>query len=235
MGTIPTGRPLDEDGNPTDGPALQMDPDGPAAEMLAETPYPLASSPAAEMWSAIVQYPERDGSSEPAMLVWLGPDALELPPHAHVNDSEYFRTLEGEVTYVVDGEPHQLGSGEDITIEPGHEHRFRNDTDEYVAFYAELPWAKTIEIQFTFFGMDHDGVFSRDGSYAEPDLFQGLLMSEYLRDGTRITAAPFVVQRLLWATVGRLAKAMGRQATDETYLENEFWEETVEQPDIVGS
>lgn len=232
MKTITTGRPIDESGELVDGPALEVNPDGPAAEMLAKSPYPLASSPSSETWAAILQYPERDGSSEPAMLVWLGPNATELPPHVHTHESEYFRTLRGEVTFVVEGEPHRLGPEEDVTIEPGSEHYFRNDTDEYVAFYAELPWIRTAETQMTSFGMDHDGVFSSDDSYSEPDFIQGLLLSEYLREGTKITVAPFAVQRLMWATVGRVAKAFGRQAIDETYLENRFWEENVEQPEI---
>lgn len=232
MGKLTTGRPLTESGEPTDGPALELNPTGSAAELFTESPYPLASSPAAELWSAILQYPERDGSSEPAMLVWVGPDAMELPPHVHVNDSEYFRTLEGEATLVVDGQTHQLGPEDDITIESGCEHYFRNDTDEYVAFYVEAPWVKTIDVQFTFFGMDHDGVFSRDGSYAEPDFLQGILMAEHLYEGTRINAIPFTVQRFLWATLGRVAKAWGREAVDMTYLDDEFWKETVEQPDL---
>lgn len=232
MKTITTGRPIDQNGELVDGPALEIDPDGPPAEMLAESPYPLASSPSSETWAVIVQHPERDGSSEPAMLVWLGPNATELPPHVHTHESEYFRTLSGEVTFVVEGEPHRLGPEDDVTIDPGSEHYFRNDTDEYVAFYAELPWIRTAETQMTSFGMDHDGVFSSDGSYSEPDFIQGLLLSEYLSEGTKITVAPFAVQRLLWATVGRVAKAFGRQAIDETYLEDQFWEENVEQPDI---
>jgi mannose-6-phosphate isomerase-like protein (cupin superfamily) len=50
------------------------------------------------------------------MLVWLGPNATELPPHVHTHESEYFRTLSGEVTFVVEGEPHRLGPEDDVTI-----------------------------------------------------------------------------------------------------------------------
>lgn len=231
MATITTGRPIDQAGDPTDGPALEMDPDGAAANAFSTSSYSLASSPGAEMWSAIDQWPARDDSAEPAMLVWLGPDAMELPPHVHTRGREYFHTLEGEVTLVVDGETRRLGPEESVSIEPGQEHFFRNDSDEYAAFYVETPWFETIEIQFTFFGMDHDGAFSRDGSYGQPGFLQGLVMSEYLREGTHITAAPFALQRLLWATVAPAGRALGRQPVDERYLEDEFWERTVEQPD----
>lgn len=232
METITTGRPLDEHGDPTDGPALELATDGPAAEMFAASPNPLASSPATDTWSTVIRYPEDDDPKEPAMLVWLGPDATELPAHVHTNGTEYFRTLEGELTVVVDGEPHRLRPGEEMTVECGREHYFRNDTGDYVAFYVEVPWMKTIETQFTAFGMDHDGVFGDAGGYGEPGFVQGLLLGEYISDGTRITVAPFVVQRILWATVGRVAKAFGRRATDERYLDGEFWERTVEQPEL---
>lgn len=230
--TIKTGRPLDTDGEPAGGPALELEPDGAAAQFLRESPYPLASSPAARLWSTITQYPERDGSPEPGMVVWAAPDSMELPPHVHRRESEYFRTLRGEVTLVVDDERHVLGPGEDITIDPGETHYFRNETDDYVAFFAKTPWIRTIEVQFTFFGMDHDGLFSRDGSYAEPDLLQGVLMSEYLSDGTRITSIPFPVQRVLWAILGPIATRTGRRPVDPTYLSEEFWRETVEQPEL---
>ncbi|OYR40810.1 cupin 2 conserved barrel domain protein [Halorubrum sp. Ib24] len=228
--TITAGRPLGKDGKLADAPALELDADGPATRLLRESPYPLASSPAAELWSVITQYPERDGSSDPAMVVWASPNSMELPPHVHPYDSEYFRTLRGEVTLVVDDERHHLSPGEDITIDPGQPHYFRNNTDDYVAFYTETPSIRPIEVQFTFFGMDHDGVFSRDDSYSEPDLFQGLLMSEYLHERTRITSIPFSAQRFLWGTLGRFAKMTGREAVDTAYLSDEFWNETVEQP-----
>ena len=230
MDSITTGRPLDETGEPAEGPALELDPDGRAVERFAESPHPLASGPGSEMWSTILRYPSRDRTDAPAMLVWLGPDAMELPPHVHPIGSEYFRALRGEVTLVVDGDRHRLSPGQEMTIEAGDEHYFRNETGDYAAFYVEPPWEKTIDTQFTVFGMDHEGIFG--DPYGEPDVLQGLLLAEYVRAGTRITAAPVVLQRVLWATVGRLARALGRQAVDERYLDDEFWLDAVEQPDI---
>jgi hypothetical protein len=43
---------------------------------------------------------------------------------------------------------------------------------------------------------------------------------------------PVAVQRLLWATVGRIAKALGRRAVEEKYLRDEFWIGHVEQPEL---
>lgn len=244
METVTTGRPLDQNGDPTEGPALELDPDGAAAELFADSPHALASSPGTGMWSALLSYADgddcdvadrgddADGGGESTMLVWLSPEATRLPAHVHTTDEERFRALEGELTVVEGGETHRLGPGEEYAVRPGREHFFRNDTDDFVAFYVELPWARTAETQFTFFGLDHDGAFGRGDEYGEPDFLHGLVMSEYLRKGTRIPAVPFPVQRLLWATVGRAAKALGYRAVHQRYLRDEFWERTVEQPDL---
>jgi quercetin dioxygenase-like cupin family protein len=232
MNTITTGRPLDDAGEPTDGPALEIDPDSRAAELFSNSPHALASSPGMDTWSVILQYPEPSDSGDPAMLVWLGPEATELPAHVHTNGTEVLRAVDGELTVVVEDEPTRLSPGDELIIQLGEPHYFSNDTDDQVAFYAEVPWTKTIDTQFMTFGMDHEGVFGTDGEYSEPDFLHALLMFEYIRNGTRMTAVPFVVQRLLWASVGRVAKAMGRSAVDEKYLQDEFWEETVEQPSL---
>jgi mannose-6-phosphate isomerase-like protein (cupin superfamily) len=231
--TVATGRPLDERGEPTDGPVLQVDPNGPAADLFRGSSYPLTSSPGARMWSALLEYPDNGMDADPVLLIWLAPNAMELPPHVHTRDTEYFRSLEGELTAVIEGEPHRLASGEDVTIDPGEEHTFRNDTDEFVAFYAELPWKKTAETQFTFCGLDHEGKFgSGNERYGEPGFVYALVMMEYLYDGTILTVLPISVQRLLWATVGRVAKALGHRAVEEKYLRDEFWIEHVEQPEL---
>jgi len=227
-----TGRPLDDDGTPTEGPALEIDPEGRAMELFSESPHALASSPGMRIWSSILQYsePSEDGTS--AMLVWLAPAATELPAHVHVNNAEVFRTVEGELTVVVDGEPKHLAPGEQLTVDPGDTHYFRNDTDDFVAFHVKVPWSKTIDTQYMTAGLDHEGYFGADGAYGEPGLVQGLLLAEYVRDETRITGAPQVVQQLLWATICRIARMTGRRAMDETYLRDRFWETKVEQPEI---
>lgn len=225
METVLTGRPLDANGEPTDGPGIELDPDGPAADMLRDSPHALASSPGLGQWLTLLT----DGDERPAILLWLSPDASELPPHWHTEADEYFRAVEGELTVVVDGEPHRLAPGDDLTVEPGRKHTFRNDTDDVVAAYVELPWTKTAETLLTVCGRDHEGAFGGDGEYGEPGLLHGLVMAEAVSEGTRIAAGPQLVQRALWATVGRVARARGHRAVDPRYLRDEFWERTVEQ------
>jgi mannose-6-phosphate isomerase-like protein (cupin superfamily) len=174
-------------------------------------------------------------TTDPALLVWLAPDATELPPHVHTADSERFRTLRGELTVVEEGGTNRLGPDEEHTVEPGREHYFRNDTDGFVAFHVELPWRKTLETQFTSFGLDHEGAFGGSDAYGEPGFVYGVVAGEYLREGTTVAVAPRPVQRLLWATVGRIARVAGYRAVDERCLRDGVWERTVEQPELSSS
>ncbi|WP_058996282.1 cupin domain-containing protein [Haloarcula sp. CBA1127] len=227
-----TGRPLSDAGKPTAGPALEIDPEGRAMGLFSDSPHALASSPGMGMWSTILQYPESGADGTPAMLVWLSPEATTLPAHVHTSSTETFRPVEGELTVVVDDTPQHLATGEELTVEPGDPHYFRNDTDDFVAFRVEVPWTKTIDTQYMVAGLDHEGYLGADGEYGEPGFVQGLLLAEYVNDETRIAVAPQIVQRLLWASVGRIARLTGRSAMDERYLRDRFWESNVEQPDI---
>jgi len=232
-GVLRTGRPLDEHGDPVDdlveGPALELDPDGPATALLRESSRPLASNPGAGTWGVLLETPDEGRTDRPVLLQWLAPDAAEPPAHVHPT-TETFAVLDGELTVVRDGEADRLGAGATVTVQPGVEHSFRNDTDAFVAFRAELPSMLTVESLYTVWGMDHEGAFGADSEYGQPGPIQGLVLAADLRGETTMTAAPLPVQRLLWATVGRLARAVGYSGIDDRYLDDAFWERHVEQP-----
>lgn len=227
-----TGRPLDGAGKPTEGPALEIDPEGRAWELFSGSPHALASSPGMGIWSTILRYPEPSEEDTPAMLVWLGPEATTLPAHVHRSRTETFRSVKNELTVVVDDDVQQLAIGEELTVKPGDAHYFRNDTDDFVAFSVEVPWRKTIDTQYMVAGLDHEGYFGADDEYGEPDFIQGLLLAEYVKEETRIITAPQIVQQVLWTSIGGLARLTGRKAMDQKYLQDQFWRANVEQPDI---
>jgi quercetin dioxygenase-like cupin family protein len=228
MPSLTTGRPLDDDGQPIDGHALELDADGRAAELLSESPHALASGPGSGTWSVLLDDYTDD---RPEMVVWLAPDAAKLPSHVHRTTEETFEALTGELTVVVESEVQRLAAGESRTVEPGVSHFFRNDTDGFVAFRVEPPWAKTVQTQYTFFGCDHEGKFGSDGEYGEPGPLHALVLSEAVSDETRIDVAPRLLQRAAWATLGRIARRLGHRAIEERYLTDEFWRDHVEQPD----
>ncbi len=222
------GRPLNDRREPKAEPVLTLDPDGRPARLLRESPYPLASSPGGETWAALLERPEDGKSDRPVLLQWLGPEGTEPPSHVHPT-TETFEAIDGELTVTVAGETRRLGPGESVTVPAETEHAFRNDTDDVVAFRAELPSMRTVHSLFTVWGLDHEGAFGGEDEYGEPGPIQGLVLAEDLYDETRMTMAPLVVQRLLWATIGRVARAVGYSGIDEQYVDSVFWERHVEQ------
>lgn len=225
---LTTGRPLGPDGTPTDGPALELDPDGRPAELLGASRRPLVSGPNAGTWATLLETPDEGDSDRPVLLQWLAPDATAPPAHVHPT-TETFKVLSGTLTVVRDGTEHELEPGDSVTVGPGVEHSFRNETDAVVAFRAVLPSMLTVASLYTVWGLDHEAGLGGDG---RPGALRGLLLMADTYDETTVTAAPVTLQRLLWGTVGRLARALGLEGVDESYLEDQFWKRNVEQPEL---
>jgi hypothetical protein len=224
---VRTGRPLGPDGDPLDRHALALDPAGPAADLLRESPRPLVSSPAAGIWATLLETPAEGETDRPVLVQWLAPDADQPPAHVHPS-SETFAAVAGELTVVVDGDERRLGPGDAVTVPADSEHTFRNDSDEVVAFRAELPSMQTVRGLYTAWGLDHEG--AEDGAFDGPGALHGLVLSADLYPDTEMTAAPLSVQKLLWATAGRVARAVGYGGVDDRYLSASFWQRRVEQP-----
>jgi quercetin dioxygenase-like cupin family protein len=224
-----TGRPLDEHGAPREGPVLELDPESEAAALLRDAPRPLASNPGAGTWGVLLSRPDEGETEAPELLQWLGPDAARPPVHRHPAP-ERFEVLRGRLTVVIEGAADRLDPGEAATVDPGVEHTFRNDTDGFVAFRAELPSMRTVLSLYTTWGLDHEGAFGADGEFGQPGPLHGLAISEDAHPDTTMTAIPVPVQRLLWATVGRAARALGHAGIDESSLDDAFWRRHVEQP-----
>lgn len=160
----------------------------------------------------------------PELLQWLAPDATSPPAHVHPDATETFAVLSGTLTVVLDGEARELSSGESVAVDAGVAHTFRNDTGGVVAFRAELPSLLTARSLYSIWALD-EGAAGADG---EPGPLHAMMMAADLN----ATAAPVAVQRVLGATLGRLARAMGYDGVDQRYVRDEFWEERVEQPDL---
>lgn len=51
------------------------------------------------------------------------------PPHYHNNYSEVFLVVEGEMDFVINGEPRKVVAGESVDLPPGTLHTFGNNSD----------------------------------------------------------------------------------------------------------
>jgi len=226
--TLRTGRPL-ADGSPTERPALELRPESPASARLPQSPSPLVSDPASETWATLLSRPEEGETDRPVLLQWASSNSPAPPPHHHPT-TETFRTLEGTLTVVRDGDPVRLGPGDSLTVDPGQAHTFRNDTDATVAFRAALPSMRTVAGLYTAWGLAHERGRDDDGRYPGPGLLHSLAIAAEMYDETALAMAPKPVQRLLWAAVDRVAGLAGATGIDDAYLDPSFWNRHVEQP-----
>ena len=226
--TLQTGRPL-ADGSLTDGPALALQPERPASVRLRQSPRTLVSDPASETWATLLEGPEEGETDRPVLLQWVSSNSPAPPPHYHPT-TETFRALEGTLTVVRDGDPVRLDPGDSLTVDPGQAHTFRNDTDETVAFRAELPSMRTVCGIYTAWGLAHERGRDDDGRYPGPGPIQSLAIAAEMYDETSMAMVPQPVQRLLWAVVDRAASLFGVTGLDDAYLAPSFWNRHVEQP-----
>jgi mannose-6-phosphate isomerase-like protein (cupin superfamily) len=227
--TLRTGRPLVA-GTTTDGPTLELNPESTAGVLLRQSSHPLVSDPVNRTWATLLERPESGETDHPVMLQWVSPGSPEPPVHYHPT-TETFRALEGTVTIVREGDAIRLDPGESLTVEPGQDHTFRNDTDEIVAFKAELPSMRTVKGLYTTWGLAHERGNKENDTYSGPGPLQSLVVAADMYDETIIPMAPLPVQRLLWATVQRVARLSGTTGIDDGYLDTSFWTRHVEQPE----
>ncbi|WP_136718353.1 cupin domain-containing protein [Halorientalis salina] len=228
--TIRSGRPL-VNGSPIDEPTLELDPESPASILLQQSPRPLVSDPVSRTWATLLERPDSGNTDRPVLVQWVSPDSPEPPAHYHPK-TETFKTLEGQLTVVRDGEPIQLDPGESLTVEPGHEHTFRNDTNEIVAFKAELPSIRMVKGLYTAWGLAHKRGRDEGGNFPGPGPVESLVIAADLYDETVMTMVPQSVQRVLWATAGRIARLSGATGITDGYLDASFWNRHVEQPEL---
>jgi len=226
--SLTTGRTLDAPGEPQPGTGFEIDPDGEIAARLRERSAPLLSNPVTGEWTTVLEPPAAtDGESATGLGVFAaGNDGP--PAHYHVGYEETFAVLRGEFVVEIEGDARHLSAGEELTVQPGTEHTFRNVGDEVGATVTTTrPPARTLDVIETLYGLAHDGELSEEG---DPGFFQGMAMAAEFSDDTVFTSPPPAVTRSLAALVAPIAHRLGYRATYPRYADPGFWERRVEQP-----
>ncbi|RXK51104.1 cupin domain-containing protein [Halorientalis pallida] len=228
--TVTLGRTIDEHGDPIPDTGIDVDPDGPIADRLADRTGPLISNPLTGEWvTELVPATETDGETATGLGVFAaGNDGP--PEHYHVGYEESFEVIRGEFHFEVDGDVRHATAGDELTVPPEVPHSFRNVGEEIGATVTTTrPAGQTQDVITTLYGLAHEGKLDED---AEPGLLQGLAMTAATSDDTVFTSPPPAVTVPMAKVLGPVANALGYQATYPKYLSELFWNNHVEQPTL---
>jgi mannose-6-phosphate isomerase-like protein (cupin superfamily) len=116
------------------------------------------------------------------------------PEHVHPSSSELFEVQEGAIVVEVDGVPHTLESGQNITVQAGVPHKF--------ASHPELDGRTRV----TFYELARAGRVSADG---KPSMQQIAVTFSQLTHDMRATIAPWAAQRAMFTVLAPIGRRRG--------------------------
>jgi quercetin dioxygenase-like cupin family protein len=135
------------------------------------------------------------------------PAAAAEPTHVHPRQTSSAHVVSGRLRFVVDGVVHDLGPGQDITIEPGVPHSFLNPGEEDAVSIQEFrPALRSEQLFRALFALDERGEINDSGM---PSLLHLAVLVPAFADEIRVTRPPWPVQRAVFAVLGPIAKRRG--------------------------
>ena len=146
--------------------------------------------------------------------------------HIHLTWSETFEILEGSATYSLGGAEHTLQAGESILMPPGVRHIHPWNTGSGVMVYRQTndfgeanPEAvgDVLGVFATINGLAREGRIGKKGLPKNPLQFAATLRTLTKHQGFD-AAVPITVQRMVSATLGRFAEALGYRGAYSRYV-----------------
>ncbi|MDP1569036.1 MAG: cupin domain-containing protein [Vicinamibacterales bacterium] len=147
--------------------------------------------------------------------------------HVHLTWSETFEILQGTAAYTLGGEQHALKAGETVLMPPGVSHIHPWNTGAGVMVYRQTtdfgeatPGAvqDVLGAFATINGLAREGRIGKKGLPKNPLQFAATLRT-LTKYGGFDAAVPIPIQRVLSATLGRVAEAVGYRGVYERYLQ----------------
>jgi mannose-6-phosphate isomerase-like protein (cupin superfamily) len=142
-----------------------------------------------------------------------------VPGGEHVHDhlDEHFEVLEGQITFVVDGQERIVGAGEQITVPRGRWHHWWNAGEGEVRIRSRVePALRFEEAVAVVWGLCADGHTDAEG---KPSPLLGALLASRYRHEIRFRQPPQFVQRILLPPLAAIARLRGLEKTIERYLD----------------
>lgn len=151
-------------------------------------------------------------------VVFLGvrPGGAVVGEHVHRTVTERFRVVCGRLCVRVDGAESELGPGDAVTIHPGTVHDWWNAGDEEAQVVVEISPGRRFEVMIsTLFGLANDGLTNDKGM---PHLLQAAVIANEFSDVVEFVSPPRPVQRLAFALLAPIGRALGYRPWYERYL-----------------
>lgn len=129
------------------------------------------------------------------------------PVHIHPEQLSTAEVLSGSLVFLVDGREVRLGPGSRLEIRAGTGHTFRNEGPDEAHWIGEFkPALRTAEFFETLFMLAQRGELNGQGIPSALQL--ALSVPEFARE-IRLVSPPWLVQRLMLAPLGPLARLRG--------------------------
>jgi mannose-6-phosphate isomerase-like protein (cupin superfamily) len=142
-----------------------------------------------------------------------------VPGGEHVHDhlEEHFEVLQGDITFLLDGQEKTVSGGEQITVPRGRWHRWRNAGEGEVRIRSRVePALRFEEAIAVVWGLCADGHTNTEG---KPSPLLGALLATRYRDEIRFRQPPQLMQRIVLPPLAALARRRGLEKTIDRYLD----------------
>ncbi len=140
--------------------------------------------------------------------VQIAPGAMGPTPHIHPKQSELFTVSTGQMLATVDGVEHLVGPGEELLVQPGAVHSFRNGSEA-----EPLVLRCTVEPALNFQWMLTESAKSAirsGGRWKDASLLEGAYILRQIPGEYRLVGMPRPVESLLLGTLATLAVLLGK-------------------------
>jgi quercetin dioxygenase-like cupin family protein len=156
----------------------------------------------------------RDGRT--VGFLGVRPGGAVVGEHVHSSITERFRVVSGRLCVRVNGAESVLGPGDEVTIKPGTVHDWWNAGDVEAQVVVKIDPGRRFEIMLsTLFGLANDGLTNDKGL---PHLLQLAVIGDEFADVIEFVEPPRIVQRMMFAILAPIGRALGYRPWYERYL-----------------
>jgi len=145
----------------------------------------------------------------------VGPEA-----HMHPKQRELFAVTSGRMLATVNGVEHELGPGEELLVQAGEAHTFRNASEEEpLAFRCVVEPA--LNFQWMLTESAKSAIRTGGGSWKNASLLEGAWILRQIPGEYRLVGMPVAVQNLLLGALATLAVLLGKTRNIEPLRDND--------------